>query len=200
MQVIFRISDGILKDQLSQLLLQIPGITVPDRITHADYCLVDMDDEQNKDLSSCPADRLVGFTAHKDGTDESGRFEKVFYRPFSYDSFTEYMAAAKNAHKGDRTASSIPRVILLPDERSARIGQTVVRFSRSEYLIVAYLAGRAGTVCSKQELDVRLGSSGVGDASNVVPVLIARIRKKCLSASASPLIKTERGTGYSWIC
>ena len=75
MQVIFRISDGILKDQLSQLLLQIPGITVPDRITHADYCLVDMDDEQNKDLSSCPADRLVGFSAHKDGTDESGRFK-----------------------------------------------------------------------------------------------------------------------------
>jgi len=80
------------------------------------------------------------------------------------------------------------------DERQMKVSVRGVPITLSplEYRLVAYLLRHRGRVVSQHELDENVYGHGEDHDSNVLEVLIGRVRKKL----GSDLIETRRGFGY----
>jgi len=76
-----------------------------------------------------------------------------------------------------------------------RAGQPVPLKPR-EYLLLEYLARRAGEVVSRREIEAHLYSEPADLTSNVIDSAISSLRKKLGQANADPLIHTRHGVGY----
>ena len=81
-------------------------------------------------------------------------------------------------------------------KREVRRGDTPVALTAYEYRLLAYLMLRAGRVVPKSELHDQLYEGDLEPDSNVLEVLIARLRKKLQLTSGQALIETLRGQGY----
>lgn len=80
--------------------------------------------------------------------------------------------------------------------REVRVEGRVVALTAYEYRILEMLVMRAGRVVSKQELTDQLYDQDFERDSNVVEVLLTRLRKKLDPERALGLIETVRGQGY----
>ncbi|MDH4023009.1 MAG: response regulator transcription factor [Gammaproteobacteria bacterium] len=80
--------------------------------------------------------------------------------------------------------------------REVRVEGRVVTLTAYEYRILEMLIMRAGRVVSKQELTDQLYDQDFERDSNVVEVLLTRLRKKLDPDRALGLIETVRGQGY----
>jgi two-component system OmpR family response regulator len=80
------------------------------------------------------------------------------------------------------------------DERQMKVSARGVPIALSplEYRLVAYLLRHRGRVVSQHELDENVYGHGEDHDSNVLEVLIGRVRKKL----GSDVIETRRGFGY----
>ncbi|HEY5167505.1 MAG TPA: response regulator transcription factor [Pseudolabrys sp.] len=80
------------------------------------------------------------------------------------------------------------------DERQMKVSVRGVPITLSplEYRLVAYLLRHRGRVVSQHELDENVYGHGEDHDSNVLEVLIGRVRKKL----GSDVIETRRGFGY----
>ena len=80
------------------------------------------------------------------------------------------------------------------DERQMKVSArgVPVALSPLEYRLVAYLLLHRGRVVSQQELDENVYGHGEDHESNVLEVLVGRVRKKL----GSDLIETRRGFCY----
>jgi len=72
----------------------------------------------------------------------------------------------------------------------------VVALTAFEYRLLELLVMRAGRVVSKQELTDQLYDQDFERDSNVVEVLLTRLRKKLDPDRSLNLIETLRGQGY----
>jgi DNA-binding response OmpR family regulator len=77
-----------------------------------------------------------------------------------------------------------------------RAGQPV-RLKPREYLLVEYLARRAGQVVSRAEIEAHIYTDAVDPMSNVVESAISSLRKKLSAANPAPIIFTRHGLGYT---
>ena len=77
-----------------------------------------------------------------------------------------------------------------------RAGQPV-RLQPREFLVLEYLARRAGQVVSRTEIEGRIYDDDVDPMSNVVESAICSLRKKISAANPAPLILTRHGLGYT---
>ena len=80
--------------------------------------------------------------------------------------------------------------------KEVRINGRVVTLTAYEYRILEMLVMRAGKVVSKQELTDQLYDQDFERDSNVVEVLLTRLRKKLDPDRSLNLIETMRGQGY----
>lgn len=80
--------------------------------------------------------------------------------------------------------------------KEVRIDGRVVTLTAFEYRILEMLVMRAGKVVSKQELTDQLYDQDFERDSNVVEVLLTRLRKKLDPDRSLNLIETMRGQGY----
>jgi len=80
--------------------------------------------------------------------------------------------------------------------REVRVAGRLVALTAYEYRILEMLVMRAGRVVSKQELTDQLYDQDFERDSNVVEVLLTRLRKKLDPDRALGLIETVRGQGY----
>ncbi|TFG86809.1 MAG: response regulator transcription factor [Chromatiales bacterium] len=80
--------------------------------------------------------------------------------------------------------------------REVRVEGRVVTLTAYEYRILEMLVMRAGRVVSKQELTDQLYDQDFERDSNVVEVLLTRLRKKLDPDRTLGLIETVRGQGY----
>ncbi len=76
-----------------------------------------------------------------------------------------------------------------------RAGQRV-RLKPREYMLLEYLASRAGELVTRTEIEAHLYDEKVDPMSNVVDSAISSLRKKIGEPNAAPLIHTRHGLGY----
>ncbi len=82
------------------------------------------------------------------------------------------------------------------EAKEVRVGGRAVALTAYEYRILEMLVMRAGKVVSKQELTDQLYDQDFERDSNVVEVLLTRLRKKLDPDRSLNLIETMRGQGY----
>ncbi len=80
--------------------------------------------------------------------------------------------------------------------RAARRGERRLDLTAKEYLLLEYLALRPGATVTRQELFEALYAGEI-EESNVVNVLVGRLRRKVDPDGMAPLIHTRRGFGYT---
>lgn len=92
-------------------------------------------------------------------------------------------------------------VIALAEENSAvTVGASKVDLTGAEFRVLKALTGKPNTVVSRTELTFVLYSAKESTAeSNVLEVLVSRVRKKFAALGAPAIIKTVRGIGYSFV-
>jgi DNA-binding response OmpR family regulator len=77
-----------------------------------------------------------------------------------------------------------------------RAGQPI-RLKPREYLLLEYLAQRAGQVVTRSEIEAHIYNDEVDPMSNVVDSAVCSLRKKIGAANGAPLIFTRHGLGYT---
>lgn len=93
-------------------------------------------------------------------------------------------------------------VISVADVEIDTVGRLVRRHGRridltpKEYTLLEILASRCGTVVPRLELQQRLYPGAGAAGSNVVDVLVGRLRRKLHPPGSTPVIHTRRGFGY----
>jgi len=84
------------------------------------------------------------------------------------------------------------------DTRSHRVtvaGQPLV-LTAKEFAVAEYLARNAGRVVSREEISEHVWGQDFDPFSNLIEVYINRLRRHIEKATAIPLIRTIRGSGY----
>ena len=76
-----------------------------------------------------------------------------------------------------------------------RAGQSVALKPR-EYLLLEYLARRAGQVVTRRDIESHIYNDEADPMSNVVDSAICSLRKKLNASNPAPLIHTRHGLGY----
>jgi DNA-binding response OmpR family regulator len=76
-----------------------------------------------------------------------------------------------------------------------RANEEIILTSR-EYMLLEYLAGRAGQVVSRTDIWEHIYEFNSEASSNVVDVYVGYLRKKIEKESKPPLLRTIRGQGY----
>jgi DNA-binding response OmpR family regulator len=71
-----------------------------------------------------------------------------------------------------------------------------VRLKPREYLLLEYLARRAGELVTRTDIEAHLYSDDAEPLSNVIDSAMSSLRKKLSRPNAAPLIHTRHGFGY----
>ncbi len=87
-------------------------------------------------------------------------------------------------------------VVLDTRAQTVKVGETPVELTTFEYRILEHLMLRAGEVISKAELTERLYDQDFERDSNVIEVLVGRLRRKLDPEERLRPIETLRGRGY----
>ena len=87
-------------------------------------------------------------------------------------------------------------ILLDTRAQTVKVGETPVELTTFEYRILEHLMLRAGEVISKTELTERLYDQDFERDSNVIEVLVGRLRRKLDPQDALKPIETLRGRGY----
>jgi DNA-binding response OmpR family regulator len=118
-------------------------------------------------------------------------------KPFALEEFLARVQALCRRVYGDKR-----RVLTLGDLEMDTLRRTIRRAGRAieltsrEYLLLEYLARRAGQVVSRSEIESHIYDEQVDPMSNVVDSAVCCLRKKLGGADRAPLIRTRRGFGY----
>ena len=87
-------------------------------------------------------------------------------------------------------------ILLDTRAQTVKVGEAAVDLTTFEYRILEHLMLRAGEVISKTELTERLYDQDFERDSNVIEVLVGRLRRKLDPQDALKPIETLRGRGY----
>jgi DNA-binding response OmpR family regulator len=80
--------------------------------------------------------------------------------------------------------------------RRVRRADEEITLTSREYMLLEYLAMRAGQIVSRTDIWEHVYEFKSDASSNVVDVYIGYLRKKIEKNGAPPLIQTVRGQGY----
>ena len=80
--------------------------------------------------------------------------------------------------------------------RQVRRGEDVIDLTPKEYAVLEYLVRNEGRVLSRTLITEYARGNNFDPGTNVVDVVINRLRKKMGQRGANPLIHTVRGVGY----
>ncbi|MCB1757393.1 MAG: response regulator transcription factor [Gammaproteobacteria bacterium] len=86
-------------------------------------------------------------------------------------------------------------IVLDAGMRRVTVAGQPLELTAQEYMALDYFMHKPGRVISKTELVEHIYEGGYGRDSNVIEVLIARLRKKI----GTDMIRTHRGQGYQFI-
>ena len=118
-------------------------------------------------------------------------------KPFS---FEELLARVEALSRRPREVA--PAVLVVDDlsldvgAREVRRGETKLDLTPKEYLVLEYLMRHPGRVMSRTLITEYVWDYHFDPGTNIVDVVINRLRKKVDAGSAKKLIHTVRGVGY----
>ncbi|MEY9815115.1 two-component system OmpR family response regulator [Streptomyces albogriseolus] len=135
------------------------------------------------------ADRVAGLTR---GGDD------YLVKPFAVEELMARLRTVLRRSSGPDFARSVLRVgdlTMDEDTREVRRGEHPLALTPTEYEVLRYLMRRSPTVLTKAQILDHVWEYGFGGRSNVVELVVSRLRRK-LDATGAPLIRTVRGFGY----
>ncbi|MEV8088420.1 response regulator transcription factor [Streptomyces nigra] len=137
------------------------------------------------------ADRVAGLTR---GGDD------YLVKPFAVEELMARLRTVlrRSAGPGPGFPRSVLRVADLTmdeDTREVRRGDRLLTLTPTEYEVLRYLMRRSPTVLTKAQILDHVWEYGFGGRSNVVELVVSRLRRK-LDDTGAPLIHTVRGFGY----
>ena len=99
--------------------------------------------------------------------------------------------------KGTQSAARFVEgpLVLDTQSRAVSVSGREVTLTAREYALLEYLVRNAGIALSREDIEERVWGSSFETASNVLEVMIGRVRRK-LGGKASAAIQTVRGHGY----
>ena len=118
-------------------------------------------------------------------------------KPFS---FEELLARVEALSRRPREVA--PAVLVVDDlsldvgAREVRRGETKLDLTPKEYLVLEYLMRHPGRVMSRTLITEYVWDYHFDPGTNIVDVVINRLRKKVDAGAAKKLIHTVRGVGY----
>ena len=131
-------------------------------------------------------DRVIGLDS---GADD------YLVKPFFID---ELLARVRSIVRRNGTRSSAHlvegEIALDGMARSASVGGRPIALSAREYALLEHLLRNAGIALAREEIEERVWGNAFETSSNVLDVMIGRVRKKLGVHAAS--IETLRGHGY----
>ncbi len=94
------------------------------------------------------------------------------------------------------TQLSVGDLTIDPLTREVRRGDRVVALTQKEYALLEFLARRAGSSVSREEISRTVWKQELDPTTNIVDVYINYLRKKLDQDNDRPLLHTVRGVGY----
>jgi two-component system copper resistance phosphate regulon response regulator CusR len=153
------------------------------------------------DLRRAKATPVIFLTARDQVSDRVKGLElgadDYLVKPFA---FAELLARVRSVlRRGPARQPDILKIadleIDLPRQRVSRSG-TAIRLTLKEFMLLSLLARRSGEVLSRTLIAELVWDINFDTDTNVVEVLVRRLRSKVDDAFAPKLIHTERGRGY----
>ena len=133
-------------------------------------------------------DKVLGLEA---GADD------YLVKPFDYPELAARVKALlRRALKAASTSLSLGPLVIDFATQSARLGDAPLDLTTFEYRVLEYLVRERARVVSKQELSDYLYPHDEDRDSNVVEVLVSRLRRKLDPDGSLAPIETLRGRGY----
>lgn len=135
-------------------------------------------------------DRIAGLQA---GADD------YLTKPYSYAELEARLLALQRRSAGQVVESTTLRVGPLELDRLSRQvtrGGVELELQPKEYALLEYLMLHPGHVVSKATLLDRIWGISFDPQTNVVDVLVSRLRSKVDKPFDTPMIRTRRGVGY----
>lgn len=135
------------------------------------------------------ADRIEGLQA---GADD------YLTKPFSFAELSARVHALVRRASGASSSTVLTYAGLVLDLRSRKVSRDgeEVQLQPKEFSLLEYLMRNAGRVVTKTMILENVWEYSFDPQTNVVDVLVARLRKKIDREFAHPLIHTLRGVGY----
>ena len=133
------------------------------------------------------ADRIRGLDA---GADD------YLAKPFDFGELLARLRALTRRHESGGAKLRVGDLVIDVSKRRARRGKREIPLSERELAFLAYLARRAGTVVSRDELMASVWDDDRGSYSNIIDVYASRLRRKIDEGEEVPLFRTLRGVGY----
>ncbi len=120
-------------------------------------------------------------------------------KPYSYAELEARLLALQRRSSGQVTEPTTLRVGPLELDRltrKVRRNGIPIELQPKEYALLEYLMLHAGQVVSKATLLDRIWGISFDPQTNVVDVLVSRLRSKVDKPFDAPMIRTRRGVGY----
>ncbi|PXY21167.1 response regulator transcription factor [Prauserella muralis] len=119
-------------------------------------------------------------------------------KPFSFVVLVAQVRAVlrRATSQGVRGALRIGGLVVDRAAREVRWNDDVVALSPREFALLEVLAGRAGTVVTKDELLRAVWGDEQAATRNVVEVYVGYVRRKLDAVGAGAFVRTVRGHGY----
>lgn len=135
------------------------------------------------------ADRVAGLTR---GGDD------YLVKPFAVEELMARLRTVLRRSSGPgyhRSVLSAGDLEMDEDTREVRRGDRLLTLTPTEYEVLRFLLRKSPTVLTKAQILDHVWEYGFGGRSNVVELVISRLRRK-LDETGDPLIHTVRGVGY----
>ena len=134
-------------------------------------------------------DRVAGLDA---GADD------YLVKPFAWDELVARLRALlRRDPRGAPGLLRHDRIELDPARREVRVAGEPVPLTAKEFDIVHVLLREPGRVFTRREIVERVYDDDHDAASNVIDVLLSRIRRKLAGRDGTSWVRTVRGVGYA---
>ncbi|CAM5551275.1 DNA-binding response regulator [Streptomyces purpurascens] len=138
------------------------------------------------------ADRVAGLTR---GGDD------YLVKPFAVEELMARLRTVLRRSAGpafQRSVLQVGDLTMDEDTREVRRGERLLSLTPTEYEVLRYLMRKSPTVLTKAQILDHVWEYGFGGRSNVVELVVSRLRRKLdeTDDGSAPLIHTVRGFGY----
>jgi DNA-binding response OmpR family regulator len=120
-------------------------------------------------------------------------------KPFDLDELLARVRALlrRSALRSTAAPLKIGNLTIDPLTREVLRGDRVVSLTQREYALLEFLARRAGTAVSREDISRAVWKQDLDATTNIVDVYVNYVRKKVEHDGEAPILHTVRGVGYA---